>query len=101
MAVRDRMTASHQSVESVREVVRQAQSKTSLAPPVAEFNEEADDYMDNDLTVRKCTVALGGIGYIPYTLSPGIRTCGPLRLGTLKPVTEWYVMRYTAKPAAQ
>lgn len=52
MAVRDRMTPSHQSVEHVRAVVREAQSKSSLAPPVTEFNEEADEYMSNDLTVR-------------------------------------------------
>lgn len=52
MAVRDRMTPSHQSVEHVRAVVREAQSKSRLAPPVTEFNEEADEYMSNDLTVR-------------------------------------------------
>ena len=57
MAVRDRMTPSHQSVEHVRAVVREAQSRSGLAPPVTEFNEEADDYMDNDLTVRAQALA--------------------------------------------
>lgn len=53
MAVRDRMTPSHQSVEHVRAVVREAQSKSRLAPPVTEFNEEADEYMSNDLTLPR------------------------------------------------
>ena len=57
MAVRDRMTPSHQSVEHVRRVVREAQHKTvgGPAPPVSEFNEETDDcYMadEHDLSVR-------------------------------------------------
>ncbi len=57
MAVRDRMTPSHQSVEHVRHVVRDAQHKVvgGPAPPVSEFNEETDDcYMadEHDLSVR-------------------------------------------------
>ena len=56
MAVRDRMTPSHQSVEDVRAVVRDAQHKSSMAPPVSEFNEEADDYMDNDMQMEPPTV---------------------------------------------
>ncbi len=57
MAVRDRMTPSHQSVEHVRRVVRDAQHKVvgGPVPPVSEFNEETDDcYMadEHDLSVR-------------------------------------------------
>ena len=57
MAVRDRMTPSHQSVEHVRRVVREAQHKVvgGPAPLVSDFNEEADDcYMadEHEISVR-------------------------------------------------
>ena len=57
MAVRDRMTPSHQSVEHVRRVVREAQHKVvgGPAPPISDFNEEADDcYMadEHEISVR-------------------------------------------------
>jgi serine/threonine-protein kinase SRK2 len=51
MAVRARMTPSHQSVEDVRRCVREAQAKGAghgPQAPMSEFNEE-EEYMDSDM----------------------------------------------------
>lgn len=61
MAVRGRMTSSHQRVEDVRAIVRHAQRKSSRQPPmqqhIANFNEEADDLMDQDLSNSGAAIA--------------------------------------------
>jgi serine/threonine-protein kinase SRK2 len=49
MAVRARMTPSHQSVEDVRRCVRDAQAKAGrVSAPLSEFNEE-EEFMEQDL----------------------------------------------------
>lgn len=61
MAVRGRMTSSHQKVDDVRAIVRHAQRKSSRQPPVqqhiANFNEEADDLMDQDVSTPGAAIA--------------------------------------------
>jgi hypothetical protein len=76
MAVRDRMTPSHQSVEHVRRVVREAQHKVvgGPAPPISDFNEEADDcYMadEHEISVRNPLGARDICAQPPLILAPG------------------------------